>query len=667
MAHLTHCSMCGAKSTDLSNIWPEPESLSCESLSDWEKGWMRKLNIESRLWDGSVRSLGSGCVVCELIFSIFLSVRESRDGARFEIGASTRLNCRILAPGWRYLLSIDGLTRNTLDLKEPSGDHNTIIITPLVNGFPSKKYEPCDIPANSNSPGTLKVAKRWLDVCRETHSPCAFREERYVPSRLLDVSDYNPKLVLRAEVQRFEFIALSHCWGGSQPITTQAGNLKRHREEINLGTLPKTFQDAIKVTKSLGFRYLWIDSLCIIQDDKEDWERESSEMDKIYSNAELVPAAAVASSAYDGFLRDRSTPPIGHVIVSPNPRTTPLEFSYRLILDEIIDDEDNPSLDDPLEKRAWAFQEKYLARRYLAYRSEEMTWACREGQSCESSIFFAHKLLIDNIYNVYKLLNTESIPIHDSWRIVLEKFAARALTVPSDKFVAFSAIASYFQSRYGCTYLAGLWEDGLIYWLLWEAHGKPQDIYAPSWSWASVDCNQFNFVSFWNLPPIAHIMEASITSSTANIFVPVSDGLIRLRGKLIQGTLHEENRRGGYLGFRYAPKPNWSELSGCDSHVELDTLVVAFEHVSDDPIGRMEVFGRRIFPEELGLHHVCPASYSIWILPMVGRKATIIGLVLGPSPKHPGCFERLGLVRMSCQTSWEEISTKHEDSEIMLV
>ncbi|KAI1408400.1 HET-domain-containing protein [Hypoxylon sp. FL1857] len=579
MTPLTHCSMCGAKSSDLSRIWPEPESLFIKDLLEWQIRWKRKWNNEPyRLWDRSVRSLGSGCVVCELIFAIFKS-----DELHLKIGNRTLLNSRVTAPTGRYLLIVDYVeTVDDLSELAPLRDSNAIIITPLMNGSPGENHSP------------------------EFHSKCAFKEERYVPSRLLDIEREYPRLVLRTEVPYVEFVALSHCWGSCQPITTM----------IPFETLPATFQDAVKVTKSLGFQYIWIDSLCI-----------SSEMDKVYGNAELVLAAAAASSAHDGFLRDRPRPSTVHVSINVNPQFASLDFAHRL---------------NPLDGRAWAFQEKFLAKRYLAYRVNELTWECCEDQFCE----YSEK---ENIYSM--LESSVSSNFQDIWRYVVMKYVQRKLTVPSDKFIAISAIASKYHSRSV------------------QGHGNPQDFYAPSWSWASIDCNEIHIFSFDRTRlTLAHVLEASITSLTTDKFVPISDGLIRLHGKLLKAVLYTGIARAGF-------PQNCVEFFGCRFPCILDTSVVTYEHVLNGPMRQTELSARRISINELCLHTPRSASYSVLVFPLIARDHVdgphhfMTALVLGPSPNRPGCFERLGIAPCYNQTpvGFEDVLSNYESSQITLV
>lgn len=150
----------------------------------------------------------------------------------------------------------------------------------------------------TSSAAAFELALFWLRRCLSTHEKClkARPLANFMPTRVIDVGNGKVRLVETAEETIPEperrYFALSYCWGTTQIITTRSGNLKRHLEDISFQALSRTFQDAVTTTRRLSFQYLWIDSLCIIQDSKSDWEREAVQMCDIYRNATLTLAAA---------------------------------------------------------------------------------------------------------------------------------------------------------------------------------------------------------------------------------------------------------------------------------------------------------------------------------------------------------------------------------------
>jgi hypothetical protein len=169
-------------------------------------------------------------------------------------------------------------------------------------------------PFNSDvgSGASFHLAKRWLAECHATHDECRSYVQGFFPTRLVDLrlgGDTNSvKVVLTHSVEHIGeavYATLSYCWGGDQAIKTITSTLERHMAGIEISHLSPTLKDAIKVTRSLGIEFLWVDSLCIIQDDPEDVATEISRMSEYYENAFVCISAAVAASCNEGFLQTR--------------------------------------------------------------------------------------------------------------------------------------------------------------------------------------------------------------------------------------------------------------------------------------------------------------------------------------------------------------------------
>ncbi|KAI9152263.1 hypothetical protein HJFPF1_09492 [Paramyrothecium foliicola] len=169
-----------------------------------------------------------------------------------------------------------------------------------------------DVQGCTNSEQSLAWAKQKLRNCCNEHELCQLPEITPLPSRVLDVG--TPKSedeirfvrLLNTRETFGNYVCLSHCWGGHSTIKTTKETLEKHTGGIPISSLPKTFCDAVIFTHRLGLRYLWIDSLCIVQDDKDDWLRESQNMAGIYSNCYVCLAATVSENSHDGLFRDQS-------------------------------------------------------------------------------------------------------------------------------------------------------------------------------------------------------------------------------------------------------------------------------------------------------------------------------------------------------------------------
>jgi len=173
-------------------------------------------------------------------------------------------------------------------------------------------------------------------------------------------------------------MALSHRWGAPQQhkqFCTLTTNLGKFAEGIAFRDLPKTFQDAITVTRRLGIQYLWIDSLCIVQDDVDDWDAESKLMEQVFSSAYCTLAASCASGTADGFLKGRSNR--GCVTIK-HPNGTP--FYLCRSIDNFRADVD----EGELNKRGWVLQERALSRRTVYFTENQSYWECGKGVRCET-------------------------------------------------------------------------------------------------------------------------------------------------------------------------------------------------------------------------------------------------------------------------------------------
>ena len=202
-----------------------------------------------------------------------------------------------------------------------------------------------------------------------------------LPTRVLCVADGSVKLISTSELwDDMRYAALSYCWGGDQEQKTTTQNLqKREIDGVKLAELPKVLRDAVTVTMQLGLSYLWIDSLCIVQDDKLDKEAEVAKMADIYSGAYVTISAASSSSAHEGFLRDRN-PSKNRRHVVPIKTLCPdgkagWVYIYR---PEVYQPKE-----EPLNTRGWTLQEHLLSPRLLIYGSWQLRWVCKTLQASD--------------------------------------------------------------------------------------------------------------------------------------------------------------------------------------------------------------------------------------------------------------------------------------------
>ncbi|PVH81233.1 HET-domain-containing protein [Cadophora sp. DSE1049] len=356
----------------------------------------------------------------------------------------------------------------------------------------------------------------WIQNCRLNHEACTAEksEANELPHRLLDLQQREDASVFLVETRnnsacRAErYATLSHCWGKAHVIQTIKQTLLLRMQGIDWESLPKTFQDAITIVRALGVRFLWIDSLCIVQDDILDWKRESVRMAVIYSNSYINIAATGASDSRGGCLRPRSlkhTIPMCDITSFPvevqkNPKKPTifvrpsLERVHQRYSTRSSHEFDLPdSQTVPLLSRAWVFQERHLAPRTLHFHPSEMVMECKSGLRCECSGLdsVTPRGRRDSLH----LKSSEPGEIFKSWLDVVEEYSKLCLTRESDRLPALTGVATVFQRRLGCAYLAGIWQDDIARGILWAVaqHQRvrsPRSVrrhnFAPTWSWASL-------------------------------------------------------------------------------------------------------------------------------------------------------------------------------------
>lgn len=329
-----------------------------------------------------------------------------------------------------------------------------------------------------------------------------------MPTRIIDISSRREPFLVEGSTLTARYVALSYCWGSEQyqlPPKTTCRNLDLHKNRIVLSELPLLFREAIQVTKALEVQYIWIDSLCIIQDigdhdcekHRLDWNREGIRMAEYYGNALLTISPLSSSNCKESMLQLRTQKPCENIGTTGLMFTAPVE-SWQEIFKSSV-----------LQSRAWVLQERLLSRRVIHYSKDELFWECFRLSRRESSnepLEFDD--LIDDREDVglkqsiapVRLLNPDLQNIIHPWQFVISNYTARCISNEADRLVGISGIAIYIKTWIERTtgrdpmYMAGLWKDhGTTF--LWEELHSEQSNYltsgnayiAPSWSWASVN------------------------------------------------------------------------------------------------------------------------------------------------------------------------------------
>lgn len=181
-----------------------------------------------------------------------------------------------------------------------------------------------------------------------------------------------------------KYATLSHRWSLDHNFITTIENLGDRKEGILWEELPKTFQDAVRFCLELDIPYLWIDALCIVQDDPIDWEVQSAKMADIYHQSCLTLASTWSNSNSTGCFPAQADEYAEHSLEVTNSAQDNFNLKVRRKLPHwATNPTAMPTRDNPLLSRAWVFQERVLSPRVLHFCLREMIWECCEHTICE--------------------------------------------------------------------------------------------------------------------------------------------------------------------------------------------------------------------------------------------------------------------------------------------
>jgi len=452
------------------------------------------LVFDSRNLESIRASANAGCRFCQLIRDVIDSYNPGLSGAQ-EItamgsGQPTQLTWNT-EEGQTLKVTMYGVPKDSLRVGEKAEYEYH---SPLVTDVP-------EILCDTGCPKAIAVTRAFMRECQNSES-CSPSKSSNLPTRVLDLGPPGSSGSIRlykTRNRKGRYVCLSHCWGTGHGLlkTTQDTLLVRKRGILE-SELPKTFLDAVIFTRMLRIRYLWIDSLCIIQDDNHDWQREASNMQSIYRHSYLTLAASKSGGPNEGLFSVSPEEFKLRKIPFKTNRGTRNIVSVRHSITHL------GSRDHfPLLKRGWVFQERVLSGRVLHFGPQELAWECMCYTSCEC----AHGGTWDEDNDFSKfwfpglLTEPNIVPWQHMWYNIVENYSALDLTFEKDIFPALSGIAQRMMKVRDTRYLAGLWDDTLIEDLLWHRRSRvnrwesavriqqcarPGVWRAPTWSWASV-------------------------------------------------------------------------------------------------------------------------------------------------------------------------------------
>jgi hypothetical protein len=348
-----------------------------------------------------------------------------------------------------------------------------------------------------------------VDNCNKCHPRCQNFGTKWQPTRLINVGTTLAPVAHLIHTSTLtevvKYVTLSHCWGKSPIFRLLKDNVQALQISLPIDRLPPTFQQAIIFARTLNVSYLWIDSLCIIQDSDCDWATESVTMGEVYANSYCNIAATGFPDSQHGIaaLRDPRNLHLREIRITKQARQgRGVPSGSYFCLNRVWED---GVVNTPLNTRAWVFQERYLSPRILHFGTKQLFWECMKLEACEMFPHTLPSIFITNYKKSSPFRPSESnlLSYHQTeasllktWCDAASEYTKGALTCEGDKLVAISSIAQSMYSILRCEYLAGLWRTGFPNHLLWHTgkvgyvtRGKvtrPESYIAPSWSWASI-------------------------------------------------------------------------------------------------------------------------------------------------------------------------------------
>jgi hypothetical protein len=339
------------------------------------------------------------------------------------------------------------------------------------------------------------VALPWISICESTHEMCRHPKQPQLPTRVLKVGLEGEGVMLTGS-QGLDgpYTILSYCWGqGVSLKTTPLTLAARLHREIPYDHLPLTLRHAVKVTRQLRVKYLWVDALCIIQDQfpPTDWLAESGKMLDYYRNAYVTIGNLDGEASSSGFLFPRKYTSVnipGHE-----------EISVRL---QSARQRSSIYTQSVLHTRAWCLQERLMSTRLLLFGEDQIFWECRTCCEREATVDTGIKILeygvlfqgrrtedLDHdMLRIMASLGTDGISLREYmniWYSIVEQYTSQRLTRATDILIAISGVATEIQRRTGHDYICGLWRQDWCKGLAWTRRPGGQVTGAPSWSWAS--------------------------------------------------------------------------------------------------------------------------------------------------------------------------------------
>jgi len=510
---------------------------------------------------------------------------------------------------------------------------------------------------------SFEIARQWLEDCSFNHMKCSANEGAgpiQKPTYLLDVTLRGPQGApgIRLVDGEFldpltEYVTLSHCWGISRDpnikrIRLHKRTLAALRQGVACSDLPKTFAEAALATVKLGYRYLWIDALCIMHDNEKAVLEEVANMHRIYGEATLNLSATGATDDSAGLFFNRNVLALQPVNVEIVDGLGISSGAYKILRSTVWQDLIDSS---PVAQRAWVFQERCLSKRTLHFTRNELLWECQQ-MSCSEVFPKGLPMTVKSVNEQEQrnngvsvspatpnseggvLLPTPRTPFNKcthhqrtgNWHSLVETYTEGRQTYTSDKLLGISGLVRQYMSRNRLRpsdYAAGLWKPSMPHTLLWRIHHggrRPGKYRAPSWTWASIDGRvALPAPSAASKQTCLEVIDVSLNMKNNDPLGLCESGHVKVRGFMGKGSLRRTRDYWGHCSFSLA-----SHRGGGDVKFENAWFDERLPKLCDERAGIMV------------------ETLEIYLVPVIDVIDRVEGLILCATMKK-GDFKRLGV------------------------
>ncbi|KAJ4139736.1 hypothetical protein NW768_001079 [Fusarium equiseti] len=548
----------------------------------------------------------------------------------------------------------------------------------------------------TGSSRALSLSKIWLRRCKESHPDCRRLHDLadpILPTRVLDVTggtldDPKIKLIETSKETRGTYCALSYCWGESRCVITTKANLANHKQDIYLSTLPRTIRDAILATRGLGIKYLWVDSLCIVQDDTEDWASEAARMGDVYANAMLTISTLSGTDCNDGLFTPHSFRQ-QYALPFPIPPTSrPTNGSGWFVPAVQPPVKENQygvlqlPLRGPIHSRGWTFQEQMLSTRILWFSNGHVQWECLSKFAADSSPEsmghyqypgnnsdepYRSRRMKEHLQRPFKIKtsltqseqqdhetrkgNEDPVDAYTEWETLVAEYTTRNLTKESDRIPAILGLANVMGPMFECEFFMGIWKGKhFLRSLLWQVNQGTSTCANsyPSWTWASKSCAiDYSMAN----------QDGGRVSSWPTSLVRIDEGAITLKGPVGELTPEQMESLTSRFGFGVTVKLSMDDDSKQSQDKPLSnyldylsgkaTQMPTWNDPKESLLQGRSVWYIDIVKYEHGAGHQ-GYGYPMW---PNGQPASVVRLLLEAADceEPPRLFRRIGIAHVQLE------------------